>query len=141
MTIESFQNSKAIEDTVIFIHKNQVTHCDLKADNILIKTKPKLQVKIIDFGLAEVVLNQVSYVGMEESDLILQKMKLHPHIAPEVHCNCPYSYHTDILGLGYRLGILFNKCVVFNKVLILLASQSEIAECFILTTARLKCVA
>lgn len=113
--LDRFKIAKEIVDTVIFMHKYQVIHCDLKADNVLIKTKRKLQVKIIDFGLAEMVLNKVSYVGMEESDAILQKMKLHPHVAPEVHCNFPCSYRTDNFGIGYCLGIPFKKSVVFNN--------------------------
>lgn len=111
--IISFSHLDLVE-VVQHLHKHRIIHCDLKSDNILIKQKPVLQVKVIDFGLAEYALkSQPSYLCMEETEILKEKMKLEPSVAPEIHCNYPSWYTTDVFGLGYCLGVLFKRNTTF----------------------------
>jgi dual specificity tyrosine-phosphorylation-regulated kinase 2/3/4 len=36
--------------TLLFLYKHRIIHCDIKPENILLKTSDKSGIKIIDFG-------------------------------------------------------------------------------------------
>lgn len=41
-----------------YLHKSNITHRDIKPDNILIETEDPLVVKLSDFGLSKVITNE-----------------------------------------------------------------------------------
>jgi calcium-dependent protein kinase len=72
-----------------FLHKNNIIHCDIKLDNIMINKKNII--KIIDFDLSKIIKKE--YI----SDSIFGTIQ---YIAPESYDLCIYSKKSDIWSLG-----------------------------------------
>lgn len=85
-------------DALDAAHKSNIIHKDLKPDNIFIHIKDGIeQVKVLDFGIAEIVGRVVS----EEDQSLLAGT---PHyMSPEQYQNDPVSPATDIYSLGVIL--------------------------------------
>lgn len=45
-----------------YLHKNKITHRDIKPDNILIASSDPMVVKLSDFGLSKVVTNDDTFL-------------------------------------------------------------------------------
>ena len=45
-----------------YLHHANITHRDIKPDNILIKSRDPLVVKLTDFGLSKVITNEDSFL-------------------------------------------------------------------------------
>lgn len=85
-------------DALDAAHKSNIIHKDLKPDNIYIHIKDGVeQIKVLDFGIAEIVGRVVS----EEDQSLLAGT---PHyMSPEQYQNDPVSPATDIYSLGIIL--------------------------------------
>ena len=86
-----------IINAVSFLHENNILHCDMKLENIIINDE--LNIKIIDFDLSIVCDNDEGYI----SNTIFGTLQ---YIAPESYDLCIYSKKTDIWQIGIILYIL-----------------------------------
>jgi serine/threonine protein kinase len=85
-------------DALDAAHKSNIIHKDLKPDNIYIHIKDGIeQVKVLDFGIAEIVGRVVS-----EADQTFLAGTPH-YMSPEQYQNDPVSPATDIYSLGVIL--------------------------------------
>lgn len=81
------------------LHNNNILHCDLKLENIII-TKDKI-IKIIDFDLSIICENCDGFIA----NSIFGTLQ---YIAPESYDLCIYSKKTDIWQLGIIIYILIS---------------------------------
>ncbi|MBN8724621.1 MAG: protein kinase [Acidobacteria bacterium] len=85
-------------DALDAAHKSNIIHKDLKPDNIYIHIKDGIeQVKVLDFGIAEIVGRVVN-----EADQTFLAGTPH-YMSPEQYQNDPVSPATDIYSLGVIL--------------------------------------
>ncbi len=85
------------------MHKNNISHCDLKLENILI-TKSLDEVKLIDFGFAQVGDFNNNYRKGSE-----------PYLSPELILQtCKDSFKNDIWSLGVILFALLTNRMPFD---------------------------
>jgi len=81
-----------------YCHDRGIAHRDIKPENILIKSKPKLQIKLIDFGLAR---------PFSEDQRMKSSVGTVYYVAPEVlagHAN--YDEKCDVWSTGVILFLL-----------------------------------
>ncbi|KAJ4860538.1 protein kinase domain-containing protein [Trichoderma breve] len=80
-----------------YLHRNNITHRDVKPDNILINTLQPLDVKLTDFGLSKMVDTEQTFLRTFCGTLL--------YCAPEVYTEyVEYNHAVDIWSLG---GVLF----------------------------------
>lgn len=72
-----------------YLHKNNITHRDVKPDNILVKSTDPLEVKLTDFGLSKMVDSEQTFLRTFCGTLL--------YCAPEV-----YTEYTEYDDNGYR---------------------------------------
>ena len=87
-----------------FIHNLKLIHCDLKPENIMIKSYSRAEVKIIDFGSSCYIHDHLSSYVQSRS-----------YRAPEVIIGCKYDYKIDMWSLGCILAELFTGSVLFQN--------------------------
>lgn len=87
-----------------YIHGLNLIHCDLKPENIMIKSYSKTQVKIIDFGSSCYTHDQLSSYVQSRS-----------YRAPEVIIGCKYDSKIDLWSLGCILAELHTGSVLFQS--------------------------
>ncbi|EDV22195.1 uncharacterized protein TRIADDRAFT_29114, partial [Trichoplax adhaerens] len=102
-------------EAVKYLHKNNISHRDLKLENVLLKTdEPYTLVKLTDFGLARIVGDKslmTSYVGTPT------------YLAPEVLVgNQSYNKAVDLWSLGVVLYVCLAGYQPFT------ASDSEVED-------------
>ena len=97
---ELYKDSKMIKtllrqmiDALQFIHSKNVTHRDLKPDNVFLTSRN--MIKIGDFGLA---VSGVNKPGEKQSCSGI--VGTHLYMAPEVKQRCLYGPYNDIYSLG-----------------------------------------
>jgi len=86
-----------------FIHDKKVIHCDVKPENIMIKSYSRSLFKLIDFGSA-------CFVHDHLSSYVQSRF----YRAPEIILGCHYDYKIDIWALGCVLVELFTGKVLFQ---------------------------
>jgi serine/threonine protein kinase len=107
-----------IVEATKFLHNNNIIHCDLKLDNIMI-LNDNLTIKIIDFGLSKICKNKLEYVSENAfgSD---------QYIAPESFDIGIYSSKSDVWTLGIILFIIVTQNLPFNTRLSFENTQSNL---------------
>src|SRR3989338_2416377 len=89
--------AKNILEALNYLHSHHMIHRDLKSENIMLTNKG--DVKLIDFGLSEFVLEH------EIIDIVGSPF----WISPEMICFQPHSYPTDVWSFGISLLELINQ--------------------------------
>eukprot|EP00127_Corallochytrium_limacisporum_P001547 Clim_evm8s65 gene=Clim_evmTU8s65 len=84
------------------LHKCQIIHCDMKPENILLKSTTKSQIKVIDFGSS-------CYIDQKVYTYIQSRF----YRSPEVILGQPYSLAIDMWSLGCILAELFTGYPLF----------------------------
>jgi serine/threonine protein kinase len=96
--------TKQILDCLDYLHGLKLIHCDLKPENVLIKSISETQVKVIDFGSSCFIHDHLSSYVQSRS-----------YRAPEVILGCKYDYKIDIWSLGCIVAELFTGNVLFQN--------------------------
>lgn len=96
-------------------HAQQIIHCDLKPDNILIENcgSPREQVQIVDFGIAK--LKELSVDG-GNSAITESAIGTPQYMSPEQCCGETLTVQTDIYSLGIIFFEMFTGRVPFNGI-------------------------
>lgn len=103
-------------------HAQQIIHCDLKPDNILIECPAHKEiVQIVDFGIAK--LREWTGTGSAYSMITTSTLGTPQYMSPEQCCGEPITLHTDIYSLGIILFEMIIGKVPFNGV-----SATDIAK-------------
>lgn len=98
------------------LHSNNVIHCDIKLENVMIDKDG--HVKLIDYDMSKFVDNDY-YM----SDSIFGTSK---YIAPESYDLSIYSFKSDIWSLGILIYVMFSKKYPFNIPISLTNSYSNL---------------
>lgn len=96
--------AKQILEGLEFIHGLNLIHCDLKPENVLIKSFARCEVKIIDFGSSCFTADDLSSYVQSRS-----------YRAPEVILGLPYNQKIDVWSLGCILAELWCGKVLFHN--------------------------
>lgn len=106
-------------DAVSFLHKNDILHCDLKLENIIINSNK--EIKIIDFDLSIICDNDEGFI----SNSIFGTLQ---YIAPESYDLCIYSKKTDVWQLGVLLYIMITRKFPHDNEISLVNSHSNLCR-------------
>lgn len=96
--------TKQILIALKYVHSLKLIHCDLKPENIMIKSYSRSEVKVIDFGSSCYIHDHLSSYVQSRS-----------YRAPEVIIGCKYDYKIDIWSLGCILAELWTGSVLFQN--------------------------
>ena len=91
-----------ILQTLNFIHRNNVIHCDLKPENVLFKELNRSVVKLVDFGTS-------CFIGRH----IFTYIQSRYYRAPEIILGLKYTSAIDIWSLGCILAELYRGLPIF----------------------------
>lgn len=108
-----------ITDALIYLHKYNIIHCDLKLDNIIINNDNKL--KVIDFDLSIIC-------DKDEGHIFNNIFGTMQYIAPESYDLGIYSKKSDIWQMGVIMYILITKSFPFDYSLELVNSKSNLCR-------------
>jgi len=95
---------KSIIKGIGHLHNNNIIHCDIKLENVMIGSSG--QVKLIDFDMSKYIDNEYY-----TSNYIFGTSK---YIAPESYDLSIYSFKSDIWSLGVLIYVMFSKKYPFN---------------------------
>ena len=96
-----------ILSAINYMHKNKIVHRDLKPENVLFQDySDDSELKIIDFGLSNIVKNEQKNLG-EESVRLHTRVGTPHYVAPEV-LRGNYTYACDIWSLGVMMYLLIS---------------------------------
>jgi serine/threonine protein kinase len=87
-----------------YIHSLGLIHCDLKPENVLMRSYSRCEVKVIDFGSSCFLTDHLSTYVQSRS-----------YRAPEVILGMPYDQRIDIWSLGCILAELYTGKVLFQN--------------------------
>lgn len=109
--------AKQVLNSLVFIHSKNLIHCDLKPENVLMKSYADCKVKIIDFGSS-----------CFTTDVLSSYAQSRAYRAPEVIIGARYSQKVDVWSLGCILAELVSRQILFrsNSVPALLARMVSI---------------
>ena len=79
---------------IIDLHSINVIHRDIKPENLIFTEKNSLEIKIVDFGLAEYV---------NDSEVLFKRSGTPGYVSPEILRDRPYNQKTDLFSLGVIL--------------------------------------
>ncbi|XP_054285473.1 serine/threonine-protein kinase ULK3 isoform X2 [Macrosteles quadrilineatus] len=74
-----------------FLRQNNVVHLDLKPQNLLLTTQPRLSLKVGDFGFAQFLSNEAYHCSLRGSPL---------YMAPEMLIKRHYDAKVDLWSVG-----------------------------------------
>ncbi|XP_012261836.2 serine/threonine-protein kinase ULK3 [Athalia rosae] len=97
-----------------FLRSHNICHMDLKPQNLLLVKKPKLTLKVGDFGFAQYLANSEHRFNMRGSPL---------YMAPEILLDHKYDARVDL----WSVGIIMYECL-FGKAPYSSSSFQELAE-------------
>lgn len=95
---------KQILEALVYIQSLNLLHCDIKPENIVIKSYSRCDVKLIDFGSSCFV-----------TDHLTSYIQSRSYRAPEVILGLEYSYGIDIWSLGGVLAEMHTAYVLFQN--------------------------
>ena len=98
--------TKQVLEALNFIHSLNLIHCDLKPENIVMKSYSRCEIKLIDFGSSCFQSDSVSLTTYIQS---------RSYRAPEVILGCPYDNRIDVWSLGGVLAELHTGYVLFQN--------------------------
>ena len=109
--------AKFLLDAVFLIHSKDITHRDLKPQNILLKSKDSdADIKLADFGFA---------CRVHTPQSLTTRCGTPTYVAPEILKNIPYDQSADMWSVGVILYVLLvgyppfaseNQNVLFQKI-------------------------
>jgi len=76
-------------ETLSFLERNHIIHCDLKPENVLLRSPNKSRITVIDFGSS-----------CFETDRVYTYIQSRFYRAPEIMLGIPYTCSIDIWSLG-----------------------------------------
>ena len=94
--------TRQILEALHYIHSLGLVHCDLKPENVLIKSYSRCQIKIIDFGSSCYLTDHLSTYIQSRS-----------YRAPEVLLGCRYDQKIDVWSVGCIIAELWTGQVLF----------------------------
>eukprot|EP01047_Picozoa_sp_COSAG01_P030232 COSAG01_NODE_2102_length_8419_cov_42.585216_6_plen_388_part_00 len=95
---------RKLVSTLGFLHSQGIVHRDLKPENILLSKDRSTDIKITDFGLANI---------MSASSILRSKCGTPVYMAPEMLQNRPYNESVDVWAAGILLYILLSGTLPF----------------------------
>lgn len=115
---------RKITSAVNHMHNQDIIHRDLKPENLLLNTKgPEAEIKLIDFGLAKVVVRETvasSFLGTKG------------YLAPEMLQRHSYDKAIDMWALGVIVFVLLCGCLPFDDDSSKIADESAARKKFAL---------
>ncbi|XP_044059222.1 serine/threonine-protein kinase 33 isoform X2 [Siniperca chuatsi] len=96
----------SLADAVVYLHKRDIVHRDLKLENILVKNSPdeddnsRINIKVTDFGLSV----QTGGVGIE--NIMTEACGTLIYMAPEMMSGRGYSQWCDVWSIGVVMYML-----------------------------------
>jgi eukaryotic-like serine/threonine-protein kinase len=91
----------SVVEAVAYAHQKLILHCDLKPANILVDRQHR--VKLLDFGIAEIVSRADANKVAGEAQLPRESVFTPRYASPEQRARQPLSTATDIYSLGIVL--------------------------------------
>ena len=91
-------------ETLKYIHHSNVVHCDLKPDNILLRSEE---------DVADVIITDFGFACFCNGNTLTRQLGSPNYIAPEVLLGAPYGAAVDIWALGVILYIMLLGCFPF----------------------------
>ena len=84
--------TRQILEALVYVHGLNLLHCDLKPENVLIKSYSRCEIKVIDFGSSCFTTDNLS-----------SYIQSRCYRAPEVVLGCKYDGRIDVWSLGAML--------------------------------------
>jgi serine/threonine protein kinase len=81
-----------ILNSLAFLQQERIIHCDIKPENIVMRSWGKSRVKLIDFGSS-------CFSGQQMFEYLQSRY----YRAPEIMLRKPYSYEIDMWSFGCLL--------------------------------------
>lgn len=82
---------KQVLEAMVYLHDKNIMHLDIKPENIVLKSKDSTEIKLVDFGLA-----QVAKPGQEIKEI----MGTAEFVAPEIINYETIGFYTDMWAVG-----------------------------------------
>ncbi|XP_072305916.1 serine/threonine-protein kinase 33 [Eucyclogobius newberryi] len=106
---------RALAEVVVYLHRRDIAHRDLKLENILLKSPVEdddspIIIKVADFGLA--MQSDVGGAGI--GTLMTQVCGTDNYMAPEVMSGRGYSQSCDVWSIGVIMYMLLCGCAPFD---------------------------